>query len=401
MYYIRRNKYLEDISNFVDKPVVKVLTGLRRVGKSTLLYMIRNELLKHIDDKDILFLNFESAEGFKIKKAENLIEYISSRFTTKDRIYLFFDEIQLVKDWEKAINVFRVDYNADIYITGSNSKLLSTDISTILAGRTVNFHIHPFIFSEFKLLINHLQLTEVELFQAFIQYGGMPFIKYFDLEKDATLKYLSDVYNTVVVKDVLEYNKIRDVDLFNRILRFVMQNIGSTFSALSIVKFLKSEQRKISVDTVLSYLKMLEDAFVIKKIEREDLIGKKVLKVDEKYYLTDHGFREALGYSNNVAIEKVLENIILNELQSNGYSVKIGKVNDLEVDFVAQKHNEKIYVQVSYLLASPSTIEREFKSLKLINDNYPKYVLSMDQMDFSQEGIIHMNIIDFLNFELK
>ncbi|QCT74791.1 ATP-binding protein [Macrococcoides canis] len=396
MDYITRVQYLNSISRFVDKPIVKVLTGLRRVGKSTLLEMIRYELLSHIKDEHILFLNFESKDGLSINNAKKLVALVSERFSKDDRIYLFFDEIQLVSEWEKAINVFRVDFNADIYITGSNSKLLSTDISTVLAGRTVNFHIQPFTFKEYKHLLAHLNLTEQALFNAFVQFGGMPFIKYFDLEKEATLKYLMDVYNTVIVKDVLEYNKIRDVDLFNRILRFVIQNIGSTFSALSIVKFLKSEQRKVSVDTVLSYLRMLEEAFVIQKIVREDLIGKKVLKVDEKYYLSDHGFREALGYSNTQSIEKVLENIVLNEMQSRGYEVKIGKVNDLEVDFVAQKHQDKLYIQVSYLLASPSTIEREFKSLSMINDNYPKYVLSMDQLDFSHDGIIHMNIIDFL-----
>ena len=224
----------------------------------------------------------------------------------------------------------------------------------------------------------------------------MPFLKYFDLEEMTSQKYLNDVYNTVLVKDVLNYNRIRDVDLFNRILSFVVQNIGKTFSANSIHRYFKSENREVSVDTILNYLQCCMKAYIIKKVIRYDVTGKKTLKVDEKYYLNDHGFRQAMGFSNTKDIEVVLENIVYIELLSRGYQVEIGRVRDKEVDFIATRGNEKAYYQVTYLMESENTREREFGVYQLISDNYAKYVISMDHIDFSQEGIFHKNIIDFL-----
>lgn len=397
MDYIFRNKYIEKIKKFIDKPIVKILTGMRRVGKSTILNIIKDQVLKDVPDENKIYMNFESFEFFDIKDANPLKEYLSEKLKDKEgKVYFFFDEIQLVKDWEKVINGLRVSHNCDIYITGSNSKLISGDLATLLAGRYVEFEIQPFTFDEFSEIYRSSNLSREELFQKFIKIGGLPGLKYFNLEEEVSQKYLNDIYNTVLVKDVLNYNNIRDVDIFNRILSFAMQNIGANFSASAIRNYLKSENRNISVDTVLNYLEYCHKAFVLKKVPRYDLGGKKLLKVDEKYYLTDHGFRQSVGFSNVKDIEKTLENIVYIELLSRGYHVKIGKVKDREIDFVAKKGEDVSYFQIAYLMENEKTRNREFGAYDLVTDNYPKYVLSMDKLDFSQRGIVHKNIIDFL-----
>jgi len=397
MDYVNRPKYIEKIKLFVDKPIIKVITGMRRVGKSTLLTIIKDKLLDKVKEENKIYLNFESIELININNQNSLINYLKPLIANlKEKKYFFFDEIQIVKDWEKVINGLKVDYDCDIYITGSNSTLISGDLSTLLAGRYVEFEIQPFTFSEFVDSYKELNLSKESLFNKYIQLGGMPFLKYFQLEAVPSTKYLSDVFNTVLVKDVLQYNSIRDVDIFNRILSYVIENIGNTFSANSIKKFLKNEDRKVSVDTVLNYLDFCTKAFIIKKVPRFDTVGKKLLKVDEKYYLTDHGFRQARGFSNIKDIERTLENIIYIELLSRGYEVTIGKINNKEIDFIAKMNNEIKYFQVSYLMNNENTRNREFGVLLEIKDNFSKYVLSMDKLDFSQNGIIHKNIIDFL-----
>ncbi|VYT82370.1 AAA family ATPase [Peptoniphilus gorbachii] len=397
MDYIFRDKYIAKIKKFIDKPIVKILTGMRRVGKSTILNIIKDQVLKDVPDENKIYMNFESFEFFDIKDANSLKEYLDEKLKDKKgRLYFFFDEIQLVKDWEKVVNGLRVSHNCDIYITGSNSKLISGDLATLLAGRYVEFEIQPFTFDEFSEIYRSSNLSREELFQKFIKIGGMPGLKYFNLEEEVSQKYLNDIYNTVLVKDVLNYNNIRDVDIFNRILSFTTQNIGGNFSASAIRNYLKSENRNISVDTVLNYLEYCNKAFVLKKVPRYDLGGKKLLKVEEKYYLTDHGFRQSMGFSNVKDIEKTLENIVYIELLSRGYHVKIGKVKDREIDFVAKKSEEISYFQIAYLMENEKTREKEFGAYDLVTDNYPKYVLSMDKLDFSQRGIVHKNIIDFL-----
>ncbi|AEA01221.1 MULTISPECIES: ATP-binding protein [Aerococcus] len=397
MNYVKRDKYLGKIAPFVDQPVVKVLTGMRRVGKSTLLQMIQEELLPQVNPQNMISINLESGQYLQIKDGVDFYSYIQKQ--VKDltgKLYFFIDEVQLVDSWERVINALRVDYECDIYLTGSNSSLLSSDLSTLLAGRYVSFEIQPFTFSEFIHLYRDLNLDKEELFQQFISLGGMPSLRYFQGEKEASYKYLNDIYNTVVVKDILEYQAIRDVDLFNRILRFCLENIGQTFSANSLRKYFASQGRKVSVDTVLNYLTFCQRAYLLKKVERYDTIGKKILTVDEKYYLTDHGFRQAVGFSNEKAIERVLENIVYIELLSRGYQVQIGRVRDKEIDFIASKQGQISYYQVSYLMESKETRDREFSVYSQIKDNFPKYVLSLDSFDFSQDGVIHKNLIDFL-----
>ena len=398
MQHIIRPKYIKQITQFVDKPVIKVLTGMRRVGKSTLLTMIKDEILKNIPDKNKIYLNFESAELFDITTAKALHTYLQPVIKkTKGKIYFFFDEIQMVSGWERVINSLSVDKDCDIYITGSNSTLISGDLATLLSGRYTAFEVYPFTFGEFMQVFKNKKMPKETLFDKFVQLGGMPFLHYFDLDEVPSFKYLNDVYNTVLVKDVLQYNNIRDVDIFNRILSYVLENIGHTFSANSIKNYFKNEKRAVSIDTVLNYLEYCKNAFIIKKVSRYDMAGKKVFKVDEKYYVTDHGFRQAQGFSNTKDIERTLENIVFIELVSRGYEVKIGKLKDREIDFIAQKNDRIFYYQVAYMLTDEKTREREFGVYKSIEDNFPKYVLSMDHFDFGRDGVIHKNIIDFLS----
>ena len=397
MQHIIRPKYIKQITQFVDKPVIKVLTGMRRVGKSTLLTMIKDEILKNIPDNNKIYLNFESAELFDIATAKALHTYLQPLIKrTKGKIYFFFDEIQMVSGWERVVNGLSVDKDCDIYITGSNSTLISGDLTTLLSGRYTAFEIYPFTFGEFMQIFKNKKIPKETLFEKFVQLGGMPFLHYLDLDEVPSFKYLNDVYNTVLVKDVLQYNNIRDVDIFNRILSYVLENIGHTFSANSIKNYFKNEKRTVSIDTVLNYLEYCKNAFIIKKVSRYDMAGKKLLKVDEKYYVTDHGFRQAQGFSNTKDIERTLENIVFIELASRGYEVKIGKLKDREIDFIAQKNDRIFYYQVAYMLTDEKTREREFGVYKSIEDNFPKYVLSMDHFDFGRDGVIHKNIIDFL-----
>lgn len=397
MEYILRQSYLDEIQKFINKPVTKILIGMRRVGKSTILKMISEVLLKDIPSENKIFMNFESLELLGIRNPETFAKHIQTFLKqNNDKKYFFFDEIQVVHHWEEVINGLQADYDCDIYITGSNSTMLSSDLATVLAGRYVQFEINPFTFKEFIDCYKELQLSQEEYFTKFIEIGGLPAVKHFQLDPNPSYKYLSDIYNTVLVKDVLEYNQIRDIDIFNRILLYAAKNISHTFSALNIRNFLKNEGRNVSVDTVLNYLNFCINAFILKKVPRYDTIGKNILKVEEKYFLTDHGFRQAKGFSNTKDIERVLENIVYTELLQRGYNVYIGKVKDKEIDFIAEKGSKRLYFQVCYLLASAETRKREFEVYHEIFDNHPKYVLSMDTIDFSQEGYIHKNIIHWL-----
>ena len=398
----KRELYIEKIKPFIDKDIIKVLTGIRRSGKSVMLKLIMEELKQNkIDEKQFININFENLINRELTTADKLHEYILKKASEiKKKCYIFLDEIQEVKDWEKCINSLRVneEYDFDIYITGSNAKLLSGELSTYLAGRYVEFVIYPFSFKEFLETLKSIQqdVSTREAFQKYVKFGGMPFLYNLAFEEEASLQYLKDIYSSIILKDITQKNKIRDTDLLERVISYLIMNVGNNFSATSISKFFKSENRKVSVETILNYIKAAEESFLIYRVSRDDLIGKKVLNVNEKYYIADHGMREAILGSNQRDINQIFENIIYLELLRKGYNVRVGKVDNLEVDFVCTKGNEKIYVQVAYLLASPETIEREFTSLEKIDDNYPKYVISMDEFDMSRNGIIHINIIEFL-----
>ena len=398
----KRELYIEKIKPFINKDIIKVLTGIRRSGKSVMLKLIMEELKQNkIDEKQFININFENLINRELTTADKLHEYILKKASEiKKKCYIFLDEIQEVKDWEKCINSLRVneEYDFDIYITGSNAKLLSGELSTYLAGRYVEFVIYPFSFKEFLETLKSIQqdISTREAFQKYVKFGGMPFLYNLAFEEEASLQYLKDIYSSIILKDITQRNKIRDTDLLERVISYLIMNVGNNFSATSISKFFKSENRKVSVETILNYIKAAEESFLIYRVSRDDLIGKKVLNVNEKYYIADHGMREAILGSNQRDINQIFENIIYLELLRKGYNVRVGKVDNLEVDFVCTKGNEKIYVQVAYLLASSETIEREFTSLEKIDDNYPKYVISMDEFDMSRNGIKHINIIDFL-----
>ena len=398
----KRELYIEKIKSFIDKDIIKVLTGIRRSGKSVMLKLIMEELKQNgIDEKQFININFENLINRELTTADKLDKYILKRASEiKNKCYIFLDEIQEVKDWEKCINSLRVneEYNFDIYITGSNAKLLSGELSTYLAGRYVEFVIYPFSFKEFLDTLKSIQqsISIREAFQKYIKFGGMPFLYNLAFEEEPSLQYLNDIYLSIILKDITQRNKIRDTDLLERVINYLIMNVGNNFSATSISKFFKSENRKVSVETILNYIKAAEEAFLIYKVSRDDLIGKKILNVNEKYYIVDHGIREAILESNQRDINQIFKNIIYLELLRKGYNIRVGKVDNLEVDFVCTKGNEKLYIQVAYLLASPETIEREFSSLEKINDNYPKYLISMDEFDMSRNGIRHINIIDFL-----
>ena len=383
----KRELYIEKIKPFIDKDIIKVLTGIRRSGKSVMLKLIMEELKQNgIDEKQFININFENLINRELTTADKLHKYILKKASEiKKKCYIFLDEIQEVKDWEKCINSLRVneEYNFDIYITGSNAKLLSGELSTYLAGRYVEFVIYPFSFKEFLDTLKSIQqnISIREAFQKYIKFGGMPFLYNLVFEEEPSLQYLNDIYSSIILKDITQRNKIRDTDLLERVINYLIMNVGNNFSATSISKFFKSENRKVSVETILNYIKAAEEAFLIYKVSRDDLIGKKILNVNEKYYIADHGIREAIFESNQRDINQIFENIIYLELLRKGYNIRVGKVDNLEIDFVCTKGNEKLYIQVAYLLASHETIEREFSSLEKINDNYPKYVIYIDEFD--------------------
>ena len=394
---------MQRIRPFMNTDLIKVFTGIRRAGKSVMLELVKNELKESgISEENFLCINFEQFSNSQYLDVQSLYKKIVDfQKNTKGKIYLFFDEIQEVTGWEKCINSCRIDFDCDIYITGSNAKLLSGELATYLAGRYVEFVIYPFSFAEFfeMNLLKNPNVDKSTCFMQFLKSGGMPFLSNFPDDDSAKSQYLIDIYNSVVLKDVVKRNNIRDVDTLERIVAYAFSNIGHIFSATSLSKYFKSENRKISHDTILNYLKFCSDAFLFYKINRYDLEGKKIVTVNEKYYCADHGLREALFGKNIQNIDQVLENIVCLELLRRNYKVYVGKKGDLEIDFIAEKRGKKIYVQVAYLLANEETIKREFSVYNSVKDSYPKYVVSMDELDFSQNGIIHKNIKDFLLME--
>lgn len=394
---------MQRIRPFMNTDLIKVFTGIRRAGKSVMLELVKNELKESgISEENFLCINFEQFSNSQFLDVESLYKKITDfQKNTKGKIYLFFDEIQEVDGWEKCINSCRIDFDCDIYITGSNAKLLSGELTTYLAGRYVEFVIYPFSFAEFfeMNLIKNPNVDKATCFMQFLKTGGMPFLSNFPDDDSAKSQYLIDIYNSVVLKDVVKRNNIRDVDTLERIVAYAFLNIGHIFSATSLSKYFKSENRKISHDTILNYLKFCSDAFLFYKINRYDLEGKKIVTVNEKYYCADHGLREALLGKNIQNIDQVLENIVCLELLRRNYKVYVGKKGDLEIDFIAEKQGKKIYIQVAYLLANEETLKREFSVYNFVKDSYPKYVVSMDDLDFSQNGIIHKNIKDFLLME--
>ncbi|WP_409967417.1 ATP-binding protein [Bengtsoniella intestinalis] len=397
---IQREQYMTRIRPFINQELIKVLTGIRRSGKSVMLELIQQELLTQgAQPSQFIGYNFENMKHRQLLNAEALHQAVEAQIQQiEGRAYLFFDEIQEVTNWEKCVNSLRVTYDCDIYITGSNAKLLSGELATYLSGRYVEFVIYPFSFQEFWDLYrqSNPDSTENNAFQQYLLLGGMPYLNNLRYEPQPCQIYLQDLYNSVVLKDVVKRNNIRDVDLLERIIAYVVANVGNTFSATAISKYFKSEQRTVAPDTILNYIKACEEAFLFYRVKREDIQGKKILAVNEKYYMADQGMREAVFGGNLKDVNLILENIVYMELLRRGYQITVGKMGNKEVDFVAQKQDKRLYVQVCYLLASPETVEREFSAFNGIPDHYPKLVLSLDELDMSQNGITHLNLRRFL-----
>lgn len=397
---IQRERYINNIKPFIGKDIVKVLTGIRRSGKSVMLRLIQEEIQRQgVGEAQFISFNFESMENADFCTASSLYQELKRRIALiQGKVYLFFDEIQEVELWEKCINSARVDFDCDIYITGSNAKLLSGELASYLGGRYVEFVVFPFSFEEYLESIKqeNKDTSVTEEFKNYLEMGGMPFLVNLRYDKEASLQYLRDVYNSVLLKDVVQHNNIRDVELLERMILYFLDNVGHSFSARSISNYLKQENRKVSAETILNYIKACCDAYLFMKLRREDLQGKKILSVNEKYYSVDHGLREAILGTNTRNIDQVLENIVCVELLRRGYTVTIGKNGEKEIDFIAKKNKDKLYIQVAYLLAGSETIEREFGIYDSVRDHYPKYVLSLDELDMSRNGIKHLNIRDFL-----
>lgn len=405
---IDRAVYIERIKPFFNKPLIKVLTGIRRCGKSMLLQLIKKELEQmDVHESQIVYLNFESLENIHLTTDLALYNFLKPQLvkTGKNKkLYILLDEIQNVSNWERIVNSIFTDFNIDLYITGSNSNLLSSELSTLIAGRYVEFHIQPLTFTEF---LNFRDISEDtfkkkkhELFEKFLKLGGFPVIHIADYPTESVYKIVADIYASVILRDTVQRHNIRNIELLNRLIRFIFDNVGSIFSAKKISDYFKSQQRKFDPATIYNYLEALEGAFIINKAQRYNLRGKEILKTNEKYFVGDISLIYAtLGY-NDQMIAGLLENIVFNELIFRGYDPYVGQLSNGEIDFVAKKSGETIYVQVAYKLHEQSTVDREFKSLLKMKDNYPKYVVTMDERWKGDiQGVKHMHIADFLMLE--
>ncbi len=399
---IKRERYISKIRPFVDKPVIKAITGIRRCGKSTLMKQIGEEILdKGIGADKIISINKELFEFDFIRTYSDLHNYVSSKaLDIEAKYYLFIDEVQEIEDWEKAINSFLAEQKYDIYISGSNARMLSSDLATLLTGRYVEFKMYTLCFSEFKELYNLKPKPNItaDVFAEFVKFGGFPGLHSLDWEEEVLRQYLESIFNTVVLKDVVMRHQIKDVSMLQHVLDFIVSNCGNITTAKSISDFSKSQQRKVSTDTILNYLQYAMSAMLIHQVKRYDILGRKLLETFEKYYLCDTGIGFAMLGNSPDLISGQLENIVFLELLSRGYSVQIGKNRDKEVDFIATLGADKIYIQVCKSLLEEKVIEREYGAFSGFVDHYPKYVLSLDDYGFStnQEGVKWMNIKDFL-----
>jgi uncharacterized protein len=399
---ISRPTYTNELKKWIDKPQVKVLTGIRRCGKSTALTLLKAELLAlGKTESQITQLSFESFSTEHLKNAQALYAHLQVIFQPNQKHYLLLDEIQEVTDWEKAVNALLVDFDVDVYLTGSNAKLLSSELATYLAGRYVEISMYTLSFKEYlafqQAYYPEAQQETSASFTTYLRKGGFPVIHALHYEEEEAYKVVRDIYASVILRDTIQRHQIRDIELLERVIRFAFDNIGNTFSGKSIADFFKNQFRKTDVNTIYNYLNALEEAFVLYRVSRYDLKGKEILKTQEKFYVSDVSLIYAmLGY-RDLMIAGLLENLVFLELKRRGYTVYIGKLGTQEIDFIAEKRGAKMYIQVAYKLESESTVSREFGPLLTLNDQYPKYVVTMD--DFWKEdveGVRHLQMQDFL-----
>jgi predicted AAA+ superfamily ATPase len=400
---IKREKYLEELRPYINRPIIKVITGIRRAGKSELLKMIREELLQSgVEEQQVLYANFESFHWNAYKQAASLYALLEERYTLLGgkRMYVLLDEVQEVESWEKVINSLMADWDVDIYLTGSNSHLLSSELSTYLSGRYIEIRVYPLSFREF-LLFHDISPDDAALRrQSFTQYlrqGGFPIAHIARYSDSDIYKLIYDIYSSVLLRDTIQRYKIRNVDMLERLVFFLFNNVGNNFSAKSVSAYLKNQQRKLDHETLYNYLNALQASFILQRAPRYDLKGKELLQTNEKYFLMDISLLHALqGYQPSL-IAGMLENVVYIELCRQGFRVYVGKWADVEVDFVAEKEDRRIYVQVCYRVDAPATLTRELAALKDIHDNYPKYLLTTDDLiTGSYDGIQCVHICDFL-----
>ncbi len=391
---IKREAYMRRIRPFIGKELIKVLTGIRQSGKSVMLKLIQEELVKQgVSTSQFISLNFEETNNAHLFSAETLHEEMSRRIERiEGKAYLFFDEIQNVTGWEKCVNSLRVKYDCDIYVTGSGANLLSGEYSTYLSGRYVEFVVYPLSFAEFSEMYYKIFPTasQQEVFAKYLFLGGMPYLGKLRYAEEPSRKYLQNMCNSIILRDIVKRNRVRNVDLLERIIVYVSSNAGTIFSTSTMTKHFKNEELFTTPETIRNYLKYCEEACLF------HCLPKRSLQNVRKYYLADHGIREAIYGGNLEGIEPILENIVFVELRRRGYKVSFDTAGAGEIDFIAEKPNEKVYIQVCYLLASEEVIQREFGVYDSIRDNYPKYVVSLDEFDLSRNGIKHKNIRDFL-----
>jgi uncharacterized protein len=394
--YIRK-KYLEQIDPFIGKPLIKVLVGQRRVGKSFLLETIAQKLTK--EGVQIIYIDKEDYEFDHIRDYIGLNEYITNTATSA-KVAIFIDEVQEITEFEKSLRHFYKKSGFDIYITGSNANLLSGELATLLSGRYIEIEVYPLDYREF-LEINEIENNDVN-FLKYLQFGGMAGLSILPDEAKIKKEYLQNIYNSILYKDIIKRNQIRNVAFLENLVNYIADNVGSQVSAKKISDYLKSQKIQISINTVIDYLKFLADAFIIRKVKRQDINGKKIFEVGEKYYFEDLGIRNNIATFSPKDIQKVYENVVFCHLKSNGYDILTGAWADKEVDFIAIKNGETTYFQVTYLLNEQTTIDREFGNLLLIKDNFPKYVISHEVVPFQNtyKGIAHLSLRQFL-FEFK
>ena len=400
---IERPSYLKQLLAYIDAPLVKILTGVRRCGKSSILELLAEEFKRrNIAEERIISFRFDSLQYDSIKDYKALYQAIATKLTAQGKLYVFLDEVQEVAEWERAVNSIMVDFDVDVYVTGSNSRMLSSEISTYLTGRYVSIHVLPLSFAEylrFKGEYTSVGNPRDEL-MPYLQSGGFPAVHLRAYGREEIYTIVRDIYNSAIFRDIVQRNKIRRVELLERIVKFAFDNVGKTFSAKAVSDYLKSQQRKVDVETVYNYLALLEKAYIFYRCPRFDLQGKEILKTQEKFYLVDPALKYAvLGYQPT-SVAAMLENLVYLELRRRGYDVYIGKMADREIDFVATRQNDRIYVQVSREITTEATAQREYAGLLNIRDNYPKYVLRTDAFaEGNYEGVKTMHIADFLLME--
>ncbi len=394
--YIPREKYINKIKPYIGKELIKIFIGQRRVGKSYLMYQIMDFIKEKDKNGHIIYINKELNQFEEIRSSGDLYDYVKTKSLPKGMNYLFIDEIQNIKGFENALKSFAAEGNYDIYCTGSNADLLSGELSTFLSGRYIECIVYPLSYNEF--LMFHRLEDQRESLDLFLKYGGLPYLKNLRLTDDIIFDYLKNIYQAILFRDIVARFKVRNVEFLERLVLFLAKQTGVIFSARNIVKFLKSQNIKISVTAVLNYLNYLKNAFLISKVSRTDLQGKKIFEVGEKYYFTDLGLRNTIAGFSPFELGQMIENAVYNHLQFLGYKILVGQTGEKEIDFIAERNNEKIYIQVALRITDKQTQKREFGNLLEIKDNYPKYVITLDEYTgASYKGIKHIPLRSFLN----